>query len=386
MSKRVQLLGHIAEIANQFVGLIRELTVDTDNAELRLHDGVTEGGRRFLDRDANDNRYQRKSVELDGLLGWEPQERGFTARLGPSNYQLRSLTVNGQNLTIVNGNGFSGNPLISLKPVISSDHVWSGAHEFTQEILASGGISGDLVGDTTGTHTGPVVGNVTGNLTGNANGDHTGTFTGSADFSNAGVLFADEQILLDWLEPAIVQAWIRAGLPVGSIVAYSGNLANLPVEWVLCDGTNGTPDLRNRFIIGAGPSFAADSAGGSTTHSHAISIASGGAHAHTGTVGGHALTLAQIPSHRHANGVTDANTDRVFSRGSTGAFVTTPDSISDSSNNGTFEGWTSNEGGGEAHTHSLTLDNSGAHNHSGTSSPASSLPPYYALSYIMKVA
>lgn len=386
MSKRVQLLGHIAEIANQFVGFIRELTVDTDNAELRLHDGVTAGGRRFLDRDANDNRYQRRSVELDGLLGWEPQERGFTARLGPSNYQLRAITVNTDNLTIQYGNGFDGNPLVSLAPTVESDHVWAGTHQFDLPIEAVGGINGNLVGDTTGTHTGPVVGNVTGNLTGNAHGNHTGSFTGNADFSGHGVLFADEQILLDWLAPEIVSAWVQAGVPVGTIVAYGGNLVDLPANWFLCDGTNGTPDLRNRFIVGAGTSFPVDSAGGATTHTHTVTVASGGAHAHTGTVGGTALTVAQLPSHTHANGVTDANTDRVFSRGSVAAAVTTNWSISDSDNNGAFEGLTSAAGSGETHTHALSLETSGAHSHSGSAAAASSLPPYYALVYIMKGA
>lgn len=385
MSKRVQLLGHIAEIANQFLGLVRELTVDTDNAELRLHDGVTEGGRRFLDRDANDNRYQRRSVELDGLLGWEPQERGFTVRLGPSNYRLRSLMVDGENLVIQNANGYSGNPYISFAATISSDHTWTGNHVFSEQIDAAGGVVGNLVGDTAGTHTGPVVGNVTGNLTGNADGNHTGFFTGSADFSDGGVLFADEQLLLAWLEPAIVQAWINAGVPVGTIVAFGGALVDVPANWRVCDGTAGTPDLRDRFIVAAGPTYAANSTGGNSTHSHSVTINSGGAHAHTGTVGGTALTVAQLPAHKHANGVTDAGTN-LFSRGTTAAATTTPDSIDNNSNNGVFEGWTSDVGSGETHTHSLTLDSSGAHSHTGGTGSASSLPPYYALVYIMKVS
>lgn len=386
MSKRVQLLGHIAEIANQFVGFVRELTVDTSAAELRLHDGVTEGGRRFLDRDANDNRYQGRSVELDGLLGWEPQERGFTVRLGPSNYRLRSITVNGQNLTVENANGYDGNPLIGLAPAVESDHVWTGTQEFTQEITASGGVLGNLVGDTTGTHTGDVDGNVTGNLTGNADGDHTGTFTGSADFSNGGVLFADEQLLLEWLDPAIVQAWTLAGLPVGSIVAYGRPLETVPANWSLCDGTNGTPDLRNRFIVAAGSSFPVDSTGGAVAHTHLVGIAAGGAHVHSGTVGDHVLTVAQIPSHKHANGVTDSGAGLVYSRGTTPAAITTANSIDDNGNDGTLEGWTSDVGSGQAHNHSLEITSGGAHAHSGEASDSFHIPPYYALIYIMKVA
>src|SRR3546814_15801137 len=55
---------------------LRELTVDTSNQELRLHDGVTPGGHRFLNRDSNDQRYQAKSSELDGFNGCAPSDRG----------------------------------------------------------------------------------------------------------------------------------------------------------------------------------------------------------------------------------------------------------------------------------------------------------------------
>jgi microcystin-dependent protein len=381
MSKRVQLLGHIAEIAAGFLGLERELTVDTDNAELRLHDGVTEGGRRFLDRDANDNRYQARSVELDGLLGWEPQERGMLARLGPSDYRLRSLTVNVSNLTISNANGFGGNPYVSLKETISTDHSFTGEIQFTQAIDAAGGVAGDLVGDSIGTHTGPVVGDVTGNLT----GDSTGTHTGNLDTSGGGVLMGDGQILGAWLEDAIFDFIVNAGLPVGCCVPYDGDIEDLPANWKVCDGTDGTPDLRDRFVIAAGDTYSADATGGGLTHVHGITIESSGAHTHIGTVGDTTLTVAQIPNHKHANGVTDSGTN-VFSRGTTAAAMTTTASIDNNANDGTIEGWSESVGGGNPHSHSLALDSAGIHSHTGSSAAAGNLPPYYALVYIKKVA
>ena len=39
--------------------------------------------------------------------------------------------------------------------------------------------------------------------------------------------------------------------PAGGIIMWSGTIATIPSGWVLCDGTNSTPDLRNRFVIGA---------------------------------------------------------------------------------------------------------------------------------------
>ena len=51
-------------------------------------------------------------------------------------------------------------------------------------------------------------------------------------------------------------------VPVGSIIPYKGNLADIPDNWVLCDGSNGTPDLRDRFITGAGNIYSLDDTGG----------------------------------------------------------------------------------------------------------------------------
>lgn len=41
-------------------------------------------------------------------------------------------------------------------------------------------------------------------------------------------------------------------LPVGTILPYTGSLSDIPKNWYLCDGTNGTPDLRNQFLMGWG--------------------------------------------------------------------------------------------------------------------------------------
>lgn len=48
-------------------------------------------------------------------------------------------------------------------------------------------------------------------------------------------------------------AGASATAPAGAIVVWSGLLADIPSGWVLCDGTNGTPDLRDQFIRGAAP-------------------------------------------------------------------------------------------------------------------------------------
>ncbi len=57
-------------------------------------------------------------------------------------------------------------------------------------------------------------------------------------------------------------------IPMGVIVMWSGASDNIPAGWVLCDGSNGAPDLRDRFIVGAGNTYEAGSTGGSISHTH----------------------------------------------------------------------------------------------------------------------
>ena len=59
-----------------------------------------------------------------------------------------------------------------------------------------------------------------------------------------------------------------AGLPPGVIVMWSGTLDAIPVGWALCDGSNGTPDLRNRFVMGVGATEYLGRTGGAHSHRH----------------------------------------------------------------------------------------------------------------------
>ena len=55
-------------------------------------------------------------------------------------------------------------------------------------------------------------------------------------------------------------------VPIGGIIAYTGSLNTLPLNYHLCDGTDGTPDLRDRFIVGAGSSYNLNTIGGISTN------------------------------------------------------------------------------------------------------------------------
>jgi hypothetical protein len=147
--------------------------------------------------------------------------------------------------------------------------------------------------------------------------------------------------------------------PSGGIIMWSGSIINIPTGWYLCNGSNSTPDLRNKFVMGAGSTYIVGANGGSTTSSPA------GAHAHAySTVAGHQLTIAEMPSHHHdfqqyefiTNGERDNN-------GQAGENLQT---------------WqTTDVGGNLAHAHDLSITDSGNHSHD-------TLNPYYALAFIMK--
>jgi hypothetical protein len=144
----------------------------------------------------------------------------------------------------------------------------------------------------------------------------------------------------------------------GMIMLWSGSSATIPSGWLLCDGSNSTPDLRNRFVVGATSTYAVGATGGSA---NAIVVS----HNHTATVATTSLT-GEISS-QYANGSNYGGTSGVFSQ-----------------SNYTIDG-----DGGEgrpgrtiyfdgSHTHTATISTEGA---SGTNA---NLPPYYALCYIMK--
>ncbi|MGY6704711.1 hypothetical protein [Roseinatronobacter sp.] len=141
-------------------------------------------------------------------------------------------------------------------------------------------------------------------------------------------------------------------VPSGGIIMWSGLIATIPEGWFLCDGDNGTPDLRDRFVVGAGGDYGVDDTGGEAEVT---------------------LTPEQMPLHGHTG-----------STNNTGAHVH-PTTGFRTLAGGTWFGGTggnmgqaSGTGSAGAHAHSLDIDNAGgdeAHNN---------LPPYYALAYIMK--
>jgi hypothetical protein len=91
--------------------------------------------------------------------------------------------------------------------------------------------------------------------------------TGSIRFQGAGTPAAGKVLTSS---DASGNATWQPAVPSGVIVMWSGTLANIPSGWALCDGTNGTPDLRDKFVMGVSAGQDPGTTGGSTTHSHSL--------------------------------------------------------------------------------------------------------------------
>ena len=172
-----------------------------------------------------------------------------------------------------------------------------------------------------------------------------------------------------------------APIPVGGIIMWSGTIANIPSGWELCNGSNGTPDLRNKFIVGAHSDLSGEaktSVEGSSTFTQ-----TGGniSHGHGGSTQATTLSSNQIPAHTHTykdSYFIEVHNPGVGSGGAIGGIdyvgPTQYKGSGDSDNDNTRVYWrngttNANSTNGASHDHNIT-----ANNH---------LPPYFALAYIM---
>jgi len=143
-----------------------------------------------------------------------------------------------------------------------------------------------------------------------------------------------------------------SSVPSGVIMMWSGSNSSIPSGFVLCNGSNGTPDLRNRFIVGSGSTYSTGATGGADSVT---------------------LSISQMPSHNHSasSSVSDPGHSHSFkgATGSSGSGTSSRDSVPETQQTGSSTTGISvstsigNTGGGGSHENR---------------------PPYYALAYIMK--
>ena len=153
-------------------------------------------------------------------------------------------------------------------------------------------------------------------------------------------------------------------IPIGGIIMWSGTDGNIPTNWALCNGSSGTPNLIDKFIVGRGSSYAAGATGGSAdaivpTHTH---TATGGSHGHP------------VRHSTQTSGAVDAD--------ASGGYVLDNTGVQDFAANNSTPSSTSGDQIGQSGSLSLTAANPvGA-----ASTTNANLPPYYAIAYIMRIS
>jgi len=163
--------------------------------------------------------------------------------------------------------------------------------------------------------------------------------------------------------------------PPGGIIMWSGLISAIPTGWALCDGNNATPDLRDRFIVGAGSTYSINDTGGANSvtltenemPSHSHSMNSAGGHNHSGSTS---------TDGNHSHGLPCDND----SGASGGPFFKSDNQRRQRTN------FTDSAG---SHNHSFTTNTAGDHSHSinntGGDGSHENRPPYFALAFIMKL-
>jgi hypothetical protein len=215
-------------------------------------------------------------------------------------------------------------------------------------------------------------------------------------------------------------------VPSGLITMWSGSTSNIPAGWVLCNGSNGTPNLRDRFVVGAGGRWNPGNTGGQAnasviSHNHSASSGSAGSHYHTATTSttgnhAHTATTSTAGNHTHSGNTSSAGNHNHTQIYAVGENYNTNQNVemrqSDEHRNGRIISTNTGNAGNHTHsyttnttgnhTHTLTTNTTGNHNHTlttntvgnhshsvsvnsnGVSATDKNLPPYYALAYIMK--
>ena len=167
--------------------------------------------------------------------------------------------------------------------------------------------------------------------------------------------------------------------PLTDIKAWSGPVTSIPAGWLLCNGTNGTVNLSDRFIQSANPAGSNLNTTGGTgaktttasgSHTH-VAYSGGGSDgtAATGPGGGHTHTLAASGDHTHPGVVTGSHTLSAGQLPSHTHTIAARSGGNTASGSGQYldrTGYTTYTGSSDSHEHGLTTSAQGTHNHTGS--------------------
>lgn len=173
-----------------------------------------------------------------------------------------------------------------------------------------------------------------------------------------------------------------SAIPTGAIIMWSGAVGDIPSGWALCDGASGRPDLRGRFIVGAGGTYNPGNIGGSDTCSHTHSVPShyhGKGNMQITSSGSHTHYYWDLQHHGiYGTNPQDTGAAAVLQGGtSVGLWQSyrTSEASTHTHANSSFSGNVGNTGGVNGDSSMTT----------GGASSTENRPPYYALCFIIKL-
>lgn len=174
-----------------------------------------------------------------------------------------------------------------------------------------------------------------------------------------------------------------AAIPAGAIVVWNGLISSIPTGWSLCNGTNGTPDLRDRFIVGSGSTYSLGDTGGFNT----VTLTSPQIPAHTHPA---PASVTGVSTHAHPR---STGTDGLHNHPANSAWRTFPGNPVGGPGTARIGAAVPATTAAGAHSHPFAMGDAGSHTHpiSVTINPAGSAaahenrPPYYAIAFIMRL-
>lgn len=368
------------------------------------------------------------------LTGTLSAQRNLVAPLVEKTYILKNTTTGGFGVQII---GSSGTGVIIPNGTTTSVYC-----DGTNFYPANTGSTGNQTvnGNLTVTGTTTLVGALSASTAtfSGAISSVNPSFTGTPTAPTAAAGTSNTQIATTAYADSAASSAASLRVPSGVILLWSGSIASIPTGWLLCNGSSGTPDLRDRFVVGAGSSYAVGSTGGAATYTlsvgqlpnHTHSLTASGTtstvdinhthsgttatvdinHTHSGTSGGmnqNAVHSHGVSDPGHTHGVPSGGNPNSGQTCMIGPYTvqglvpsaasTTNISIVgvniDHTHSFTSNGMNSNN----VHSHTFStglMSNFATHNHTvtvtGTSGGTGSgdaienRPPYFALAYIMK--
>jgi hypothetical protein len=303
----------------------------------------------------------------------------------------------------------TGAVTLTLPPAATTIVGIDSAQTLTNKTISTAAISGTTTLTGTVNASGAAINSPTISSPTISNPTITGSVTGNQDFNNnvnvdgnLTVVGAFQAASANVAALTVNGSQVVGGyIPVpGMIVMYTG--ATAPAGWAICNGTSGTPDLRDRFIIGAGSSFAINATGGAYgtgstgDHGHNVYAAgsfnvneSGAAHSHN-TYHDHSAAAAGSHDHNGSTGApfsnTNAQSGNLRAAGTSGhghSFNTSSDGSHGHYVNPVNPG-SSNANANHGHSGSVGVAG-GTTSQPGNHSHTTDRPLFYALMYIMKL-